>query len=346
MSNRARPIYWRANPMATRPTIHEPATSIGGGLPGSGVPRIGVIYNPRSHRNMALKAEFAAIPGIEVAAPERRAGLRPALERFAASGIRCLVVSGGDGTVRDVLTAGLPVFGDDWPELAIIPAGKTNALNVDLGAPKDWTLADIVQAIAGGERIVRRPLVVRDAEGHGALAGFVFGAGIFTTAIAAGQDAHRLGAFDSLAVIGTAAWGVLQAIFGTDRNRWRRGDPITIRTGTERRELPRTRWGDPDRRTLVLAATLERFPFGAKPFGAHRGLKLAVLDHARRRVFATIPAIAAGWEGPWLDANGVHRCATDRIEIELGDRFILDGEAFPPGRYVITPGPALSFVVP
>lgn len=331
--------------MVTRTISDHPAASSADPVT-AGTPRIGVIYNPRSHRNAQLQQEIASLPGVQFAAPERRADLRPVLEQFAATGIDCLVVSGGDGTVRDVLTAGLPLFGDRWPVLAVIPAGKTNALNIDLGAPKDWTIAGIVRALADGNRVVRRPLVVRDREGGGALAGFVFGAGIFTTAIAAGQDAHRLGAFDSLAVIATAAWGVLQALFGTDRNRWRRGERIAIRTGIERRELPRSSWGEPDRRTFVLAATLERFPLGVKPFGSLGGLKLAVLDHPRRRVMAMIPAIAAGWESDWLRRNGAHRCATDRIEVDLGDRFVLDGETFPAGHYVIEPGPALSFVVP
>lgn len=311
-----------------------------------GVPRVGVIYNPRSHRNKTLKQEIDALPGVRVAAPERRADLRPVLEDFAASGVNCLVISGGDGTVRDVLTAGLPLYGDAWPTLAVIPAGKTNALGFDLGAPKDWTLAEIVAALGEGRRAVRRPLVVRDLEGGGALAGFVFGAGVFTTAVAAGQDAHRLGAFNSLAVAATSVWGALQALLGTDRNRWRRGVAMDIRTGTDRVPLPRTRFGDPARRTFVLAASLERMPAGMKLYGSLTGMKMIVLDHPRRRALATLPAIVTGWESDWLVKNGVHRCSTDRIEIDLADRFILDGEAFPAGRYAIEPGPALSFVIP
>ncbi|MCT2559926.1 diacylglycerol kinase family protein [Tsuneonella sp. YG55] len=307
---------------------------------------VGVIFNPRSHRNAKLRASVAALPGVHVAAPSRRGDLRAVLDEFIARGVGCIAISGGDGTVRDVLTAGLPLFGENWPELAVIPAGKTNALNADLGAPKDWNVAGVIAAREAGRRIVRRPLVVRDCESGAELAGFIFGAGIFTTAIAAGQDAHRLGAFDSLAVGATTAWGVLQALFGTDRNLWRRGIPMTIRTGEERRELPRSRWGDPARRTMMLASTLDRFPAGTKPFARLEGMKLAVIDHPRRRVMAAIPAIAAGWDSEWLAPNGFHRCATDRIEIDLDGRFILDGEAFPPGRYAIVPGPALSFVVP
>ncbi len=305
-----------------------------------------MIFNPRSHRNAKLPEAVAALPGLHFATPSRRGDLRRVLEDFAAKKVDCLVISGGDGTVRDVLTAGLPLFGEDWPALAVNPAGKTNALNVDLGAPKDWDVAGVVAALDNGRRVVRRPLVVRDRESGAELVGFIFGAGIFTTAIAAGQDAHRLGAFDSLAVGATTAWGVIQSLLGSDRNRWRRGVEMTIRTGSEQAELPRSEWGDPARRTMLLASTLDRFPAGTRPFAGLEGLKLAVIDHPRRRIMGAIPAIAAGWESDWLTRNGFHRCATDRIEIDLGDRFILDGEAFPAGRFEIVPGPSLSFVVP
>jgi len=323
------------------PTASSPPAS-----PAAVTPRIGVVFNPRSRRNQGLRELAATLPDVHVAAPERRSDLRATLEDFRARNIDCIAISGGDGTVRDVLTAGLSVYGDTWPELAVLPAGKTNALAVDLGAPKDFDIVKLVEALADGRRIERRPLIVRELEGNGALAGFVFGAGVFTTAINAGQDAHRLGAFDSIAVAATAAWGVLQALFGTDRNLWRRGVPMTIRVGEERADVPRSRWGDPARRLFVLAATIENFPAGVRPFGSLTGMKYAVMDHPRRRVMAAIPAIVAGWESGWLVRNGIQRGTTDRIEIDVEGNFILDGEAFPAGRYEIVPGPALSFVAP
>jgi len=309
-------------------------------------PKIGVIFNPRSHRNHRAVDAVEGLPGVIVAAPAKRGELAAVLAGFAQAGVECIVISGGDGTVRDVLTAGLPVFGNRWPLLAVVPAGKTNALNVDLGAPKHWDVAGVLAALGDGNRVVRRPLVVRDLAGGGELAGFVFGAGVFTTATNAGQDAHRLGAFDSLAVAATAAWGLAQALFGSDRNAWRRGAPMRIRTGGEDFELPHGDKGDPAWRAMLLAASLERYPFGIQPFGKRRGLKLAVLDHPRRRLLAMIPMIVCGWDSPWLETVGLHRLETDRIVLDLGGKFILDGEAFPEGAYEITLGPPLTFVVP
>lgn len=323
-----------------------PPASMPASTPSSTPPTVGVIFNPRSHRNRKLRDAAEALPNVIVASPAKRGELGPVLAGFAEQGIRCIAISGGDGTVRDVLTAGMPVFGDNWPMIAVVPAGKTNALSVDLGAPKRWSLAEAIAALGDGRTVVRRPLVVRDLANGGELVGFVFGAGLFTVAVRAGQDAHRLGAFDGLAVVATALWGVLQGLFGSDRNLWRRGAPMRIRTGLEDNELPRSDRGDPARRNMLLASTLEGFSFGMKPFGNRTGLKLGVMDHPRRRLLATIPAIACGWDSPWLEKVGLHRCETTRIVLDLGDRFILDGEAFPAGSYEITQGPPLRFLVP
>jgi diacylglycerol kinase (ATP) len=324
----------------------DDSTDAIGGVPQATHARVGVVFNPRSHRNQHARGAAEAIPGVIVASPAKRGELRAVLEGFAAAGVECIAISGGDGTVRDVLTAGLELFGDNWPALAVIPNGKTNALHVDLGAPPNWTVAAVCDALKSGARITRRPLVVRDRVGGGALAGFVLGAGMFTVAISAGQDAHRLGAFNSLAVAATAAWGVVQGLLGSNRNVWRRGAAMRVRAGPDAVELPHAGPGDGSRRAILLAATIERFPFGMKPFGNRHGLKLAVIDSPRRRLLAAVPAMAFGWEREWMERAGVHRLATERVALDLEDRFILDGEAFPGGSYDISLGPELSFVVP
>lgn len=315
---------------------------------GARAPVIGVVYNPRSHRNQGRDLDIATRPNVHIAQPLERADIAPALEEFARIGIDYLIVNGGDGTVRDVLTAGLTVFAERWPDIAILPKGKTNALNVDLGAPAGWTITEAVDAYTTGHRIVRRPLVVTTLEGEGApLCGFILGAGGFTLGIQAGQDAHRLGAFNSLAVGVTAAWGVLQALFGSDRNVWRRGVEIDLRLGEERRPLPHSGKGFAGRRTIVLASTLQRFPVGLKLFGKLReGLKIVALDRPRRRVMAMLPLILSGWTPRGLAEKGIHHHVADRFEFAIEEDFILDGEAFAQGRYLVESGPALRFVVP
>ena len=209
---------YRFDPLAmTAAADRRPVARVGsGGASTVREPRIGVIYNPRSHRNKGQDLDCTERPGITVARPDRREDIASALADFAQQGIDYLIINGGDGTVRDVLTMGQAVFGETWPALAILPKGKTNALNVDLGAPAGWNLSDAIAAYASGRRIVRRPLSVkREGAGDTPMLGFIFGCGAFTLGVEVGQDAHDLGFFNSLAVGATGAWGVLQALFGS-----------------------------------------------------------------------------------------------------------------------------------
>jgi len=345
MSNRVHlfeELYGDSTPVP----LHQPSRRKPRARPGE--PIVGVLYNPYSHHNKGQDLIVAGLPNVTVGLPHGRDQITEVLSSFASDGVDYLIINGGDGTVRDVLTCGHAVFGDNWPELAVLPKGKTNALNADLGAPSDWNVEQAIDAFASGRRIKRRPLTISKADGTGpAVNGFIFGAGAFTTGITAGQDAHRMGAFNSLAVAATATWGCLQVLFGTDANPWRRGAGITIELLPGHEPLARSRFGDPGRRSFVLASTLEKIPAGLKPFGPPRpGLKLAALDHPRRRVIAAFPAILAGYQPAWLAEAGVHQVDAHGFEIDLEDQFILDGEAFPPGKYVVSQGASLSFVVP
>ncbi|MDZ4306882.1 diacylglycerol/lipid kinase family protein [Allopontixanthobacter sp.] len=328
-------------------------------------PVVGVIYNRHSHHNLKRRhpAEAAAdLPvsagghpaDVIVAEPAGHGDLPATLADFKRRGVELLVMNGGDGTVRDVLSSGLKVWGDDWPALAVLPRGKTNALNVDLGAPADWTLAGVIAAFEQGRRVHRRGIVMTPLPASGSaedspppMMGFILGAGAFKTGIKAGQDAHRLGAFNSLAVGVTAVWGVAQALLGSTRNRWRRGTGMQLLLGPNRDPMPHSGFGDPAQRWILIASTLGRLPLGMKLFGPYRdGLRVTVMDKARRRTLAMVPAIVVGNAPGWIGRSGVHFARADEFELTLDDGFILDGEIFPAGRYHVTEGPELHFVVP
>ena len=311
-------------------------------------PRIGVIYNPRSHRNRGQDLDCAAGANITVAQPAKREDIADELADFARQGIDYLIINGGDGTVRDVLTMGQGVFGSNWPALAILPKGKTNALNVDLGAPAGWNLADAIAAYGNGRRIVRRPLeVVREGSGEPPMIGFIFGAGGFTLGVETGQDAHKLGFFNSLAVGVSGAWGLAQALFGSDENKWRRGTGMVLEYLPSHKPMPRSRHGNPLRRAFLLSSTLRKLPMGIQLFGAERdGLKLTLLDKPLRRIIVSAPAILLGWRPSWLGEAGFHQLDAEAFAIDIDEAVILDGEAFPPGRYVVGQGPELTFVTP
>jgi len=312
-------------------------------------PVVGVIYNPRSHRNRGADLDCSISPHVHIAQPGDRSQLHEALADLAARDIDLLVINGGDGTVRDVLTCGAPLFGEDWPPIAVLPKGKTNALTIDLGVPKDWSLQAAIEALDTGGTVRRRPIAIEslDDPASAHVFGFIFGAGAFTTATRAGQVSHRLGAFNSIAVGATALWALAQSLFATRSNPWRRGARMTIRLGASGAPLGHSGKGDPAFRQALFASTLERLPAGLVPFGKLRhGLKLVAVDQISRLTTLSVPAIVRGRAVSGLREKGIHQVAASQFTLGIEDQFILDGEAFPAGHYRIGQGPELEFVTP
>jgi len=158
---------------------------------GRAVPLVGIVRNPRSHRNKGVSPEMADCSNILTQTPRTREELHGTLSEFARRGVDYLVVDGGDGTVRDVLSAGADIFGDDWPTFIVLPKGKTNALAVDLGLPNRWSLAEALSSAHRGKTIARSPLRISPADGTArCVQGFILGTGVFSIATEAGQEAH------------------------------------------------------------------------------------------------------------------------------------------------------------
>ena len=313
------------------------------------VPLVGIIRNPRSHHNKGQVPELADCSNILTETPATREALRNCLLQFARRDIDYLVVDGGDGTVRDVLTCGADIFGDEWPSFIILPKGKTNALTVDLGVPKTWSLTEALTAARAGNTVSRRPLRITATEGTaGPIQGFVLGAGVFTHATEAGQEAHRRGAFNSMAVAVSVLWVLLQTLFGGIGNVCRAPSRMLLRDARTGTELPHSGKGNTDERYVMVATTFERFPFGARPFGANAraGLKLALVDWPVRWLIGILPAVIYGFYPRFVQRAGAHRLHVDDVDMDIGESFIIDGEAFPPGRYMLQQGPQITFVVP
>lgn len=317
-------------------------------VPGE-APRVGVIYNPRSHGNKGADFDCGMSPQVYIAKPGDRSQLPEALAQFAAQGIDLLVINGGDGTVRDVLTSGAAIFGDDWPALAVLPKGKTNALTADLGVPKGWSLQEAIDAFEAGSRVRRRPIEITPIGGspEARALGFFLGAGAFTIATTAGQSAHKIGAFNSMAVAVATMMGLGQWLFASRQNPWRRGSKMTIGLGIKDVPMEHSGLGDPESRQLLLASTLEKIPAGMKPFGKLReGLKLAVTDQISRKSALTLLKMIRGQTPEGIREKGFHQLSTPQFSLRIDGSFILDGEAFPPGEYRIGQGPELEFVAP
>lgn len=314
----------------------------------AGVKRLGLIVNPRSHRNQGRTALSRVPSDIIARAPKTRSELKDVLLMFADRKIDILAIDGGDGTVRDVLTCAGDIWGTDWPDVMLLPTGKTNALAGDLGVPSNWSLEDGLAAAQAGGIAVRRPLEIIPAGADGVpVRGFIMGVGSFVSATDLAQKTHRAGAFDGIAVGLALVWGIGQTLFGSGRSSWRRGSRMDIHYGDGADRMHGTTPDGSANRYLLLASTLERLPIGLKPFGMPRaGLKTLLIDAPPRRLAATFLPLLSGSQAEKLDDAGYHRVDARSLKLDIETSFVLDGETFPAGAFTVREATALRFIIP
>lgn len=302
--------------------------------------RAGIIGNPRSRHNRSRHLIDEVNGDVSVRVPLTQSALLSALRDFAKDGVEILVIDGGDGTVRDVLSAAPHAFGDSVPPIAVLPSGKTNALALDLGIPPGWTIEQARAALAASRFKARAPIEIR-RPGETPLRGFILGFGNFVRATDLAQRTHAMGAFGGLAIGLSILGAFAQTLFGRAGNPWRSGERVDITSpGTQGRWVKEL--------YLLLGSTLHRMPLGVRPFGDRpSGLNMLAIEAPPRLLTAAAPALLLGKATGWLAGAGYHR-ASDVPPLDLmttGD-FILDGETFAGGMLSIRAGDPVRFVVP
>ena len=306
----------------------------------NGAARVGIISNPRSRRNWTVDLERKIGPGVLAAAPTTNEELVKTLRSFAARQLELLIIDGGDGTVRDVISAATRVFGDHLPPLALLPSGKTNALALDLGIPLGWSVESAIAAQVNGRIQTRRPIEV-SRNGQDPMRGFIFGAGGFVLATELAQGTHRFGAIDGFAVGLSLVGAIAQTCFGGAGNRWRAGERVEIFNYATGETSVRNLY-------LLLGSTLHRLPLGIKPLGqAGEALDMLAVDAPPRLLPLAAAAIVTGQEGGWLERMGYHHGHdVPPVQLTLQRGFILDGELFPGGTVDVRTGAPIRFVTP
>ncbi|MEW5686138.1 MAG: diacylglycerol kinase family protein [Pseudomonadota bacterium] len=299
--------------------------------------RAGVIWNQKSHRNKG--GDVAPLPGVVVeVAPEQPDCLLPTLQRFAATGVDLIVIDGGDGTIREVVSRLPEAYGPTLPRLAVAPNGKTNALALDIETPLGTTLDQLLAAAEAGRPTKRRQCleIVRPGQADPERRGFLFGMGAFVRATELAQRHHGLGFFDNAAIVLTLAGAMGRTLLGGPTDPWRKGEPGEASF-------------DPDHHAwfLVMASTFKRFPLGLKPFGEPReGLKALSVHAPPKRLMQAVPTILQGGDAPWFESCGYRRHDLDSFDMSFPGRFVLDGEIYPGGDLTVRRGPELEFVIP
>jgi hypothetical protein len=311
--------------------------------------RIGLITNPMSRSLREGRFGLGAqAEGLPRAAPATRAELRTALAGFAAEGVDLLAVQGGDGTLREVLTALPAAFGDHPPDISVLATGKTNLAARVLGTPGPGEAAlGRLREAAGRGTLRRRLLPVLEVarpglDGAEPLRGLLFGAGAFTEAkLLAERALHRRGIHDRLAVLLALAGITRRAVWQSDH---------PLRTGAPMTVAPDGLAPHDGHRFLVMATSLDRLMLGLWPFwGEGRG-PVRWLDVAAppKRLLSALWAARQGRPRPWMPGAGYRSGRAERLAIHLRTGFVLDGEVFDPGPegLILSAPGRVAFVTP
>jgi diacylglycerol kinase family enzyme len=311
---------------------------------------VGVISNPASRHNArgglrAVDTALAAQPRVRHclarSPPEIEAGLR----EFAAAGVRCVVLNGGDGTVQAALTTlALRSPFAEPPRLLVLAGGTTNMSAYDLGS--HGKPAALLGALLAGRLTTtrRRVLGVREADGT-TRCGFFLTAGGLPQAVRecrAFRERSRLPGLGG--ALGTAAWiagrlarlPVGRAPFAPL--------PLTLQTG-DAPAVTREAF-------LLLATTLQHLAFGIRPWWSSAGgaIHVTTISRPARWLGLALPGLLRGRPPAFANsAAGYESRSTDAFTLTPGGGYALDGEDyFPPAGSALTvrSGPQFEFLCP
>ncbi|GBD50815.1 diacylglycerol kinase family protein [Methylopila sp. Yamaguchi] len=301
--------------------------------------RLGVLANAKSWRGVE---GLVGAPGVVAETPDGIDGYGPAIARLKANGVGVIAIAGGDGTLREALTALIAAYDGAPPPIAFVPRGKTNVAAADVGGVKD--LAALAAAVAAGapaRRLeIRRPM--RVTAGGVTRYGFVFGCGAFERGVRlANAQVHKRGFAQGIGLAMAVASSISAAFSGAERQAWRSGVAASVAVDG-RPALKQDRF-------VLLATSLHKLMLGLWPFWGEGEGEIRLLDVAAppRRLARALLAVARRRPAPWMAEAGYVSLRADRLELELAAPFILDGDTFladPDGRIELASGPAVTFV--
>ena len=318
--------------------------------------RAGVIRNRFSRRNRTTneRADLAAT-GALIAEPDSLEDLAASLHDFARREVGLIIIDGGDGTVREVLTALPSAYGGRPPRLAVLASGTTNLIAADVGAgrsdPATVQMLAAINAAGPPDSLIQRrsTLQVSWPDGYREpVHGMFLGAAAFTRATEISVRLVRQGKIDeSAGVAATLVSAVAQTFAGPERQRWMQGDPMSV--------AHEGKAADSGARFVFLASTLSKLVLGIWPFwgpGVERDagvVRYLDVSAPPRRLVRALPAIMRGRPRPWMEEWGYRSGAVGYLDLALSDPFVIDGEVFeagPGGVVRLSAGQDLEFLVP
>lgn len=299
--------------------------------------RVGVIVNPRSHRNRhsigALRQAVQAYPDVWYVELDHFRDLGGVLRDFSERRIELVAVSGGDGTVQAVMTH---LINDsefvNMPMMAVLPAGMTNviAANVGMRGKPVKSLRRLLAAActdgSAGERLERPVLSVRRTPAEQPVHGMFLGcAAFYRTVMMTRSRVHTLGAQQGFAAFAGLAMALLRVFLGrVDAHGVFGGERIRLSFDGE---APRE-----DTYILLLATTLDRLilrlmPFWGEGEGAVRHTTITFPPYRPLRAFWPV---VTGKPSSWMESHGYRSGRGTGFSFTQSSPYVLDGEIFQP----------------
>lgn len=311
--------------------------------------RPALIYNPHSQRNRRA-AELKIAGGVAYAAPQTIGELQAVLSGFAAAGVDLLIVCGGDGTLREVVSALPQAYGDRPPALSLLAAGNANLVGADVGtAGYGQSAFDALLEAAQRQKFARRERRVclraswPDA-GRSPVLGFFGGAAVFNEATRhANEQVVGRGVTHTASVAVTIATGLWRA--GGGQKGWLGAERMAITIDGAEPQV--------GARFIVLVTSLHRLMLGVWPFwgdeGSSAALRYLDIDSPPAALRRSLWALLRGRPTARMLAGGYRSGRAETIRLVSAEPVVIDGESFAPGASGIVEfarGPELEFLSP
>ncbi len=151
--------------------------------------RIGCICNPDAARNRrrlaSIRPSLAEISKALYVETTGSKDFRDILQAELVESLDLLILSGGDGTMQQAMSALLASGARHLPMLALLPAGSTNVASTDIGGrlALDQAVAALINKLPNPTARTKKPLLIRAGESQAMFGGFFFGVGAAPAAV-------------------------------------------------------------------------------------------------------------------------------------------------------------------
>ncbi len=309
------------------------------------MPGIGIITNPHSKLNKR-KPETPKLLGYilgehgRLEVTQSLEDLQKVAERFRKSQIEILAINGGDGTISRTLTAFMKAYGDQpLPKVALLRGGTMNVLasNLKIRGSSPKILFRLCEAYSSDAPLPTETLSTLEVEGH---YGFLFADGVACNVL---EEFYK----NKTGKIGVC-WLIAKLVFstlirGSLFRRLLKRQAIEVST-----ESTSTRTSES---CTVMAATIERMPFGFKLFPEARQHKNQMhffdIFCDPNKVLVRLPwLLLQNKVGNYRDKVSA-QCESLTIKSVSSYTYSLDGELHQSNKESITVrvGPRVEFII-